>query len=156
MIGHRGLQLCNRYCDQSTWKGWARLWIFARSVKVVSGHSLAPVTGRRIFRVRRFGPPRGHGRAAAAGGLSWRQVANEIWDLSAELNSRRHDHPISPSTITGMAKRRDTSSEHALFFLRWLDRSPESFLRTPAGQEVTGSWPAAGPDRRLRWDHEPH
>jgi hypothetical protein len=83
--------------------------------------------------------------------LSWRQVADEIWALSAELNARRNDHPISPSTITNLGKRRDTSGQHALFYLRWLDRPPESFLAAPAGSPPAGYLPAAGPDRRLRW-----
>jgi hypothetical protein len=30
-------------------------------------------------------------------GLSWRQVADEIWNQSAALNRRRQSHPISPS-----------------------------------------------------------
>jgi hypothetical protein len=87
-----------------------------------------------------------------ARGLSWRQVADEIWGLSAELNDRRRDHPISPSTITNIAKRHATSCQHALFFLRWLGRSPESFLAAPAGQVIEGRLPVAGPDRRLRWN----
>lgn len=86
-----------------------------------------------------------------AEGLSWPQVAREIWGLSPALNSQRpHDHPISPSTITHMAKRRDVSCQHALFFLRWLGGpAPETFLRGkgPRGKPL----PAAGPDRRLRW-----
>jgi hypothetical protein len=88
----------------------------------------------------------------AADGLSWRQVADQIWDLSAALNARRHDHPISPSTITGIAKRGGTSCQHALFFLRWLGRSPESFLEAPAGHRADGELPVVGSDRRLRWD----
>ena len=32
-------------------------------------------------------------------GLSWRQVAQEIWDQSAMLNRKRQDHPINPSTL---------------------------------------------------------
>ena len=50
--------------------------------------------------------------------LSWRQVANEIWDQSVLLNERRQDHPISPSTLTGIAKRGDCTCQHALFVLR--------------------------------------
>ena len=61
-------------------------------------------------------------------GLSWRQVADQLWQLSAELNDRRRDHPISPSTLSNMADRPRTSCQHALFMLRWLDRTPESFL----------------------------
>jgi hypothetical protein len=85
-------------------------------------------------------------------GLSWRQVADEIWAQSAVLNLRRNDHPISPSTITGIAKRGDPTCQHALFFLRWLGRTPESFLsRTPAWAD-RAALPAAGPDTRLRWN----
>jgi DNA-binding XRE family transcriptional regulator len=84
--------------------------------------------------------------------LSWTQVANEIWGMSADLNRLRSDHPISPSTITGMPKRDNTTCQHALFFLRWLGRSPESFLPgVDAGLRGT-ELPPAGPDRRLRWD----
>jgi hypothetical protein len=83
--------------------------------------------------------------------VSWPEVARQIWEQSAVLNARRSDHPISASTITGIAKRGDTSCQHALFFLRWLDRSPESFL---TGSSCVGvvALPAAGPDRRLRWN----
>ncbi len=83
-------------------------------------------------------------------GMSWPQVAGAIWSQSAALNDRRRDHPISPATITGMAKRGDTTCQHALFLLRWLERSPESFL---AGGEVRAEAPLphCGPDRRLRW-----
>lgn len=61
-------------------------------------------------------------------GINWRQVADEIWDQSNLLNEQRRDHPISPSTLTGIAKRGDTTCQHALFILRWLARTPESFL----------------------------
>ena len=83
--------------------------------------------------------------------LSWRGVADEIWNLSAELNARRHDHPISPATLTGMPKQGFTSCQHALFMLRWLECAPESFL---AGGSVptAAPLPLAGPDRRLRWN----
>jgi hypothetical protein len=87
-----------------------------------------------------------------ARGLTWRGVADELWNQSVELNQRRQDHPISPTTLTGMAKRRATSCQHALFMLRWLARTPESFL---SGRPVVirdRALPAAGPDRRLRWD----
>jgi hypothetical protein len=86
-------------------------------------------------------------------GLSWSAVARQMWELSATLNAHRNDHPISPATITGLSKRGNTSCQHALFMLRWLDRSPESFLR--GSPTVAAGLPAAGPDRRLRWNlHE--
>jgi hypothetical protein len=82
--------------------------------------------------------------------LSWSQVAKEIWELSADLNRVRHDHPISPSTIISMSKMDNTTCQHALFFLRWLGRSPESFLPGVDARGIT--LPPAGTDRRLRWD----
>jgi hypothetical protein len=84
-------------------------------------------------------------------GLSWKGVADQIWALSAELNARRGDHPISPSTLTNIAKRSNTSCQHALFMLRWLGRTPESFLAGPPADDSRYTLPAAGPDRRLRW-----
>jgi hypothetical protein len=85
-------------------------------------------------------------------GLSWRQVLDQIWEQSADLNGRRVDHPISPATVTGIAKRGDTTCQHALFFLRWLGRTPESFLSSPPADAEHGALPAAGPDKRLRWN----
>jgi hypothetical protein len=85
-------------------------------------------------------------------GLSWKQVADQLWQLSSELNDRRRDHPISPSTLTKMAAKPRTSCQHALFMLRWLDRTPESFLAGMAGgDDARFALPLAGPDRRLRW-----
>lgn len=82
--------------------------------------------------------------------LSWQQVADQIWNLSSELNDLRHDHPIAVSTIRGMGKRRIISCQHALFMLRWLGQPPEAFL---TGAELCEGvcLPAIGPDRRLRW-----
>lgn len=85
-------------------------------------------------------------------GLTWRGVADELWDLSSALNEVRDDHPISPSTLTSMQRRRATSCQHALFMLRWLDRCPEDFLRGADPAAVSAPLPAVGPDRRLRWD----
>jgi hypothetical protein len=93
-------------------------------------------------------------------GLSWPAVARQLWELSSELNERRKDHPISPATLTNMAKNPRISCQHALFMLRWLERTPESFLQgATRATRRTGATtdderfalPAAGPDRRLRW-----
>jgi hypothetical protein len=84
--------------------------------------------------------------------LSWAGVARELWDLSATLNLQRNDHPISPATLTGMADLMDTSCQHALFMLRWLGRSPESFVPGAVLDAESTALPAAGADRRLRWN----
>jgi hypothetical protein len=83
--------------------------------------------------------------------LSWRAVADQIWDQSSELNDRRNDHPISPSTLSNLGTRSGTSCQHALFMLRWLGRSPESFLRGATHDDVRFALPDAGSHRRPRW-----
>ena len=86
-------------------------------------------------------------------GLSWRQVADQLWCQSFQLNEQRHDHPISPSTLTNMATKPGTGCQHALFMLRWLGRNPESFLTgLTDGDDPRFALPPAGPDRRLRWN----
>jgi hypothetical protein len=84
-------------------------------------------------------------------GLSWSKVASQMWNLSANLNDRRRDHPISASTLTNMARNPRISCQHALFMLRWLDRTPESFLEGGPHDDRGFALPPAGPDRRLRW-----
>ena len=84
-------------------------------------------------------------------GVGWTRVAAQLWELSSVLNDRRRDHPISPSTLTNMAKNPRISCQHALSVLRWLERSPESFLSGWTGDDERFALPAAGPDRRLRW-----
>jgi hypothetical protein len=91
-----------------------------------------------------------------AEGLSWTAAAAAIWEMAPQLNADRAargrpNHPISPSTLRGLGQRGDTSCQHALFFLRWLARTPESFL-TGAAPDAGEPLPACGPDRRPRWD----
>lgn len=91
-----------------------------------------------------------------AEGLSWPGAAQAIWDMASALNRARAarglaNHPISPSTLQNLGKRGNASCQHALFFLRWLERTPESFLAGAvlgAGKPL----PACGPERRPRWD----
>jgi hypothetical protein len=84
----------------------------------------------------------------SARGLSWQGLADDVWELSAGLNARRDDHPISPATLRWSTTRHGVGCHHALFMLRWLGRSPEDYV---AGAAVT-AMPDPGPDRRLRWD----
>ena len=84
-------------------------------------------------------------------GLSWKNATWAIWETSSALNLQRGDHPISPSTITWMAKHHDTSCQHALFMLRWLLKTPEEFLHGGPGV-YQKPLPVAGLDQRLRWN----
>ena len=54
--------------------------------------------------------------------------------------------------LTGIAKRGDTTCQHALFILRWLGRTPESFLSPVSPTSERAALPVAGSDRRLRWE----
>jgi hypothetical protein len=86
-------------------------------------------------------------------GLAWTRLAGEIWDQSSDLNERRPtDHPISPSTLSGMGRRGFTSCQHALAVLRWLGQPPEAFLRAGSSAATTAPLPDCGQDRRLRWN----
>jgi hypothetical protein len=84
-------------------------------------------------------------------GLTWQGVANQVWDLSSVLNAQRGDHPLSVSTIKNLGLRRATSCQHALFLLRWLDRTPESFLKG-ASRDAGSPLPRASNAERPRWN----
>lgn len=91
-----------------------------------------------------------------ADGLSWQGVAEAIWWLSAELHAERTgakkpDHPIAVATIKNLDRRGNTTCQHALFFLRWLDRTPESFL-IAAAHDAGAPLPDCGPSHRPRWN----
>lgn len=82
---------------------------------------------------------------------------NLTWvDLAAEINAPFHGTssiPISISTLRGMSARRSVTSAVVLQVLRWLDRSPESFLSGPASEAIhSAKLPSAGPGRILRFN----
>ena len=86
-----------------------------------------------------------------ARGLSWNGVAKEMRQMYVELNrSRPNDHPLSPSTIINMSKRGNTTCQHALIFLQWLGRTPESFL-PGVSRPPNPPLRRFGTDRRPRW-----
>jgi hypothetical protein len=81
--------------------------------------------------------------------LTWDQLAAEINEPFKNTPSL----PISVSTIRSMTTKRSVTSAVVLQVLRWLRRTPESFLAgrhaAPARGEVL---PAAGPAQILRFD----
>lgn len=84
--------------------------------------------------------------------LSWQQLADAVWEQSAELNAQRHDHPIAVGTLRGIGSRPGVSAQHTLFVLRWLEQPPEAFLEDAPIAGLAGyALPGAGPDTRLRW-----
>ncbi len=91
----------------------------------------------------------------ATRGLSWQQVLLEFASASRGLADKmrkagRPMHPFALSTIKTMVKRRNTTCQHALIMLRWLDRAPEDFVR--GGNVSPVKLPLAGTDKLLRWD----
>jgi hypothetical protein len=86
-------------------------------------------------------------------GLGWTALAHELWEQSADLNAQLADHSLCPGALVRHAMRRDAMScQYALIILRWLGRAPEDFLTGPVVDVDDAGLPAAGPDRRLRWD----
>ena len=84
--------------------------------------------------------------------MGWYDLADELWDQSAELNVERDDHPLCGGAVSRLGARGETSCQYALYLLRWLGRAPEEFLTGPALDVGDVRLPDAGPDSRLRWD----
>jgi len=84
--------------------------------------------------------------------MGWCDLADQVWDQSAQLNAERDDHPLCGGAISRLATRGETSCQYALYLLRWLGRAPEEFLTGPAADVGNTQLPDPGPDSRLRWD----
>jgi hypothetical protein len=82
-------------------------------------------------------------------GLSWTELAAEINRPFETIPSI----PISPGTLRDMLKKRSVTSAVVLQVLRWLGRTPESFLFGPMRSvSPDEQLPEAGQDRVLRLD----
>jgi len=81
--------------------------------------------------------------------LSWTQLAAEINRPFESTPSI----PISPGTLRDMLKKRSVTSAVVLQVLRWLERTPESFLSGPMRNASSEEqMPDTGLDRILRFD----
>ncbi len=88
-----------------------------------------------------------------ARGLDWYGLAAELWQQSVELNAERpRDHPLCGGAVSRLQQRGATSCQYGLYMMRWLGRAPEDFLTGPVIDVGDTTLPAAGPDRRLRWN----
>lgn len=86
-------------------------------------------------------------------GLGWYDLADELWQQSADLNAQRgNDHPLCGGAVQRLRDRGATSCQYALFMLRWLRRAPEDFLTGPVVELGDVRLPEAAADSRLRWD----
>ncbi|MGH3402026.1 MAG: hypothetical protein ACRDRJ_05815 [Streptosporangiaceae bacterium] len=64
--------------------------------------------------------------------MGWGDLARELWDQSAQLNTERDDHPLCGGAVSRLGARGETSCQYALYLLRWLGQAPEEFLARPA------------------------
>lgn len=87
-------------------------------------------------------------------GLSWADVAGEMWAQAEGLHGSvdGHKHPIAVGTITRLRDGTDTTCQHALVMLRWLRRPPEEFIANPVPGTKGMPLPEPGPDFMIRWD----
>lgn len=82
-------------------------------------------------------------------GLSWTELAAEVnrpFETTPSI-------PISPGTLRDMLKKRSVTSAAVLQVLRWMGRTPESFLSGAArSTSPDEQLPEAGQDRVARLD----
>jgi hypothetical protein len=83
--------------------------------------------------------------------LGWTELADELWQQSAELNAQLADHSLCPGALVRTARRGTMSCQYALILLRWIRRPPEDFLTGPVVDVGDARLPEAGADSRLRW-----
>ena len=86
-----------------------------------------------------------------ARGISWKAVADEVSRRAERPDSR---HPISPSTIRGLAQRRwGVEGDGVLQMMIWLDRMPESFVPGhPGADRPEANLPRPEATKILRFD----
>ena len=86
-----------------------------------------------------------------AGGLHWEQVIREISQRSGPFATRG----LSRLTVTGVGRRTTAEIDSILQMLRWLERSPESFMPGfDTAQLNRFKLPSIPPEKVLRFDTE--
>jgi hypothetical protein len=84
-----------------------------------------------------------------ARGLSWRQAVLEM----SEPFVRGRSRPLSPSTVVSTRTKAVAEGDGVLQMLRWLNRTPESFIPGhPQAADEEVALPAVGPHQVLRFD----
>ena len=84
--------------------------------------------------------------------LQWTALADVLWQQSADLNARLGGHALCPGALVRTVHRESMSCQYALILLRWIGRPPEDFLTGETADVGDVRLPAAGPDKRLRWE----
>ena len=82
-------------------------------------------------------------------GLSWSQVTKEMHQTFKHVSTRR----LSPSTMSGMLTRTSAEGDGVLAMLRWLNRTPESFMPGHKdSDQIDARLPDIPPGKILRFD----
>lgn len=84
--------------------------------------------------------------------LDWAALADVLYAQSRDLNVELADHCLCSGALVRTARRGTMSCQYALILLRWIGRAPEDFLTGSVSDVGATTLPAAGPDRRLRFD----
>jgi uncharacterized protein YfiM (DUF2279 family) len=85
-----------------------------------------------------------------ARGLSWEGVVREMAGSTGRVAAARS---LSASTLSGLLTRRSVEGDGVLGMLRWLDRTPESFVPGhPAPTTPETTLARTDPHLILRWD----
>jgi len=87
-----------------------------------------------------------------AEGLGWEALTRAINDRAVAGGAAR-PHAIAASTVKGLRDKPVAEGDGVLQMLRWLGRTPESFVPGhPLADAPEAALPDLGPDRVLRWD----
>lgn len=87
-------------------------------------------------------------------GLSWSGVLAAMSASEHELAAKLGElsRPVAAETIARIRQRGDCGCHHAIGYLKWLQRTPESFLIGIDEIRHEAPLPESGPGRRVRWD----
>ena len=80
--------------------------------------------------------------------LTWAEAVRQINSPFDRLPSR----PIAVSTVTSTRTKPVAEGDGVLQMLRWLNRTPESFVPSRVGDAADECLPAAGPNQIIRFD----
>ena len=122
----------------------------ADSCEAVASETVERSAGSAVFDFPAFFAALDAARRSQA--LGWYELADELWEQSAQLNAERMDHPLCGGAVSRLGARGAASCQYALYMLRWLGRAPEEFLVRPGVDVGDVRLPEAGPGHRLRWD----
>ena len=66
-------------------------------------------------------------------GLGWYELADELWEQSADLNAQRMDHALCGGAVSRMQARGATSCQYGLFMLNLVrgDFGQSFYYQTP-------------------------